>query len=193
MRAAGTNLLPRFRDAFPKQVTEGGAFKLLTKFSENHAEYHDWSFCARRLLTRTEGSFAGLLQWISKQVNEMKEGDVLESRERKTSARQTWTGSTRNRTRCWPSRPQTWHWPPLSHMKKLKSKRLSGGNAWNVNREDTIDIAWYFHACLHCRRSSLNGTHLPRTHLLAAVPVATGSPESQKKGGRWCLCHLVQQ
>ena len=61
-----------------KPVTEGGAFKALTKYSGNHSEYHDWSFHARRVVTGVTERFAGLLQWISGQVNEINENDVLE-------------------------------------------------------------------------------------------------------------------
>ena len=83
LRAAGTtstNPPPPFRAAFQKQVTEGGAFKALTKYTGNHSEYHDWSFSARRVLTRTDERFAGLLQWISGQIDEIKENDELEYR-----------------------------------------------------------------------------------------------------------------
>ena len=54
--AAGTNPTnppPPFRAASQKQVTEGGAFKALTKYTGHLSEYHDWSFSARRVLTRT--------------------------------------------------------------------------------------------------------------------------------------------
>ena len=130
---------------FKKQVTEGGGFKALTKNTGKHAEYHDSSFCARRVLTRTNERFAGQLTCISEQVNGIRRVMCLSTGERRTSERQTLTDSTRNCTNCWPSRPQTWHWPPSSHLMKLKSKGLSGGNAWKVNREDTIDIEWHFH------------------------------------------------
>ena len=45
-----------------KQVTEGGASKALAKYMGNPSEYHDWSFCARRVPTRADERFAGLLQ-----------------------------------------------------------------------------------------------------------------------------------
>ena len=61
-------------------MTEGGAFKALTKYTGNHSEYHDWSFSARRVLTRADESFAGLLQWISGQIDEIKESDELQYR-----------------------------------------------------------------------------------------------------------------
>ena len=32
----------------------------------------------------------------------------------------------------------------IKHLKKLKSKELLGGNAWNVKREDIIDVEWRF-------------------------------------------------
>ena len=46
--------------------------------------------------------------------------------ERRTSAPQTWTGSTRNCTRYWPSRHLTRRRHPSSHLKKLKSKESLG-------------------------------------------------------------------
>ena len=63
-----------------KQVTEGGAFKALTKYVGNPSEYHPWSFSARRVLTRADVRFAGLVQWISGTIDEIKESDVLEYR-----------------------------------------------------------------------------------------------------------------
>ena len=81
LRAAGTptNLPPQPRTA-QKQVTEGGAFKALTRYTGNPSEYHDWAFSARRVLTRADERFGGLLQWISGQIDEIKESDVLEYR-----------------------------------------------------------------------------------------------------------------
>ena len=64
LRAAGENPRnppPPFRAAFHKQVTEGGALKTLTKYTGNQSEYHGWSFSARRVLTRADERFAGLL------------------------------------------------------------------------------------------------------------------------------------
>ena len=64
LRAAGanpTNPPPPFRAAFQGQVTEGGAFRALTKYTGNHSVYHDWSFSARRVLTRADERFAALL------------------------------------------------------------------------------------------------------------------------------------
>ena len=61
-------------------MTEGGALKALTKYTGNHSEYHVWSFSARRVLTRADERLAELLQWISGQVDEVKENDVLECR-----------------------------------------------------------------------------------------------------------------
>ena len=61
-------------------MTEGGAFKALTKNVGNPSEYHDWSFSAKRVLTRADERFAGLLQWISGTIDEIKENDVLEYR-----------------------------------------------------------------------------------------------------------------
>ena len=63
LREAGlnpTNPPPPFRAAFQKRVTEGGAFRALTKYTGNHSECHDWSFTARRVLTRADERFAGL-------------------------------------------------------------------------------------------------------------------------------------
>ena len=82
LRATGTqtNPPPPSCAASPKQVTEGGAFKSLTKYTGNPSEYHDWSFSARRVLTRADERFGGLLQWISGQMDEINECDVLEYR-----------------------------------------------------------------------------------------------------------------
>ena len=60
LRPAGTNRTnrpPPFRAAFQKQVTEGGAFKALTKYTGKPC--HDWSFSARRVLTRADERLAG--------------------------------------------------------------------------------------------------------------------------------------
>ena len=80
LRANPTNPSPPLRAAFQKPVTEGGAFKALTKYTGNHSEYHDWSFSARRVLARADERFAELLQWISRQIDEIEENDVLEYR-----------------------------------------------------------------------------------------------------------------
>ena len=80
LRANPPNLLPPLLAAFQKPETEGGAFEALTKYTGNHSEYHDWSFSARRVLTRADERFAGPLQWISGQIDEVKENDVLEYR-----------------------------------------------------------------------------------------------------------------
>ena len=98
LRAAGanpTNPPPPFRAAFQKQVTEGGEFKALTKYIGNHSEYHDWSFSARRVLSRADERFAGLLQWISDRSMRSTRTMCLSTEERQTSAPQTWTGSVR--------------------------------------------------------------------------------------------------
>ena len=61
LQAAGANPSnppPPFRAAFQKHVTDGGAFKALTKYTGNHSHYHDWSFSARRVLTRADERFA---------------------------------------------------------------------------------------------------------------------------------------
>ena len=81
-RATGTqtNPPPPSCAASPKQVTEGGAFKSPTKYTGNPSEYPDWSFRARRVLTTADERFGGLLQWISGQMDEVKECDVLEYR-----------------------------------------------------------------------------------------------------------------
>ena len=80
LRAHPTNPPPPLRAAFQKPVTEGAAFKALTKYTGNHPEYHDWSFSARRVLTRADKRFAGPLQWIYGQIDEVEENDVLEYR-----------------------------------------------------------------------------------------------------------------
>ena len=81
LRAAGTttNPSPQPRTA-QKQVTEGGAFKALTRYTGNPSEYHDLAFSARRVITRANERFGGLLQWISGQIDEIKESDLLEYR-----------------------------------------------------------------------------------------------------------------
>ena len=48
--------------------------------SRHHSEYHDCSFSARRVLTRADERFAGLLQWTPEQIDEVNENDVLEYR-----------------------------------------------------------------------------------------------------------------
>ena len=78
LRANPANPSPPLRAAFQKPVAEGGASKALT--TGNHSEYHDWSFSARRVLTRADERFAGVLQWISGQIDEVKENDGLEYR-----------------------------------------------------------------------------------------------------------------
>ena len=83
LRAAGsnpTNPPPPIRAGSQKQVTEGGAFKALARYTGNPSENHDWSFSARRVLTGADEIFAGLLQWISGQIDEVKKNDVLEYR-----------------------------------------------------------------------------------------------------------------
>ena len=80
--AAGTptNPPPPVRAASQKHVTEGGAFEALTKYTGDPSEYHDWFFSARRVLTRADERFGGLLQGISGQIDEHKKSDVLEYR-----------------------------------------------------------------------------------------------------------------
>ena len=82
LRTAGTstNPPPLIRGTSLKKVTEGGAFKALTKYVGTPSEYNDWAFSARRVLTRADERFAGLLQWISGTMDEIKESDVLEYR-----------------------------------------------------------------------------------------------------------------
>ena len=82
LRTAGTPTNPpsQSRATSQKQVTEGGAFKALTKYTENPSEYHGWAFSARRVLTRADERFGGLLRWISGQIDEIKESDVLQYR-----------------------------------------------------------------------------------------------------------------
>ena len=122
LRAAGanpTNPSPPSRAASQKQVTEGGAFKALTKYTGNPSEYHDCSFSARRVLTRADERFSGL-QWISGQIDEIKESDVLEYR-RTTDLNTTDMVWLNLELRCSPSRHSTRHWHPSSHSRKLKS------------------------------------------------------------------------
>ena len=82
LRVAGTPTNPpaAVRAASQKQVSEGGAFKSLTTCAGNPSKCHDGSFSARRVLTRADQRLAGLLQWISGQIDEVKESDVLEYR-----------------------------------------------------------------------------------------------------------------
>ena len=80
LRTAGTDPPPPARGAPLKQATDGGSFKALTKYTGNPSEYHDWSFSARRVLTRADERFAGPVQWISETIDEIKESDVLEYR-----------------------------------------------------------------------------------------------------------------
>ena len=107
----GTNLSPQSRDISPTQVTEGGVFKALSTTSTIITEpsVQD-EFLQERM--------RDFLQWIAEEVNEIRRMMCLSTGERRTSARQTWTGSTRSCTCCWPSRPQTWHWP-LSHRHRV--------------------------------------------------------------------------
>ena len=79
LRANPTNPPPPLR-AFQKPVTEGGAFKALTKYTGNHSEYRGRSFSARRVPTRADERFAAPVQWISRQIDEVKGNDVLEYR-----------------------------------------------------------------------------------------------------------------
>ena len=82
LRTAGTPTNPPSpsRATSQKQVTEGGAFKALTKYTGNPSEYHGWAFSARRVLSRADERFGGLLRWISGQIDEIKESDVLQYR-----------------------------------------------------------------------------------------------------------------
>ena len=78
--ATPTNPPTPTRGASLKEGTGGGAFKALSEYVGNPSEYHDWSFSARRVLTRADERFVGLLQWISGSIDEIKESDVLEYR-----------------------------------------------------------------------------------------------------------------
>ena len=80
LRTTGANAPPPTRTFLPRQVTEGGAFKAMSKYWGNHSEYHDWSFSSRRVLTRADERFAGLLQWTSGWIDEVNENDVHEYR-----------------------------------------------------------------------------------------------------------------
>ena len=73
LRTAGTptNPPPPTRGTSQKQVTVGGAFKALSAI---------WALSAGRVLTRADERFAGLPQWISGTIDEIKESDVLEYR-----------------------------------------------------------------------------------------------------------------
>ena len=75
-----TNAPPPFRGAFQKQVTEGGASKALTKVHWEPFCVPRLDLCTRRVLTRADERFAGLLQWMSGQIDEINEKDVLEYR-----------------------------------------------------------------------------------------------------------------
>ena len=55
-------------------MTEGGAFKKLVKYTGKPFRV------PRLVLTRADERFAGLLQWISGQIDEVNENDVLEYR-----------------------------------------------------------------------------------------------------------------
>ena len=72
LRTAGTNPPPPARGGPLKQATEGGSFKALTKYTGNPSEYHDGSFSARRVLTRADERFDGLVQWISETIDELR-------------------------------------------------------------------------------------------------------------------------
>ena len=74
LSTAGTPTNPPTRSASQKQVTEGG------KYVGNPSEYHVWAFSTRRVLTRADERLAGLLQWISGTIDEIKESDVFEYR-----------------------------------------------------------------------------------------------------------------
>ena len=145
LRAAGTptNPSPPPRTA-QKQDTEGGAFKALTRYTGNPSEYHDWAFSVRRVLTRADERFGELLQWISGQIDEIKESDVLEYRRTADQSTTDMDWLDWRCTHCWLSRRLTRHWHPLSHLSKLKSKGSSDGNDWNVKREDITDVEWRF-------------------------------------------------
>ena len=64
----------------PPTRTFGVPSRHCPKYTRNHSEYHDWSFSARRVLTRADERFPGLLQWISGQIDEVSVNDVLEYR-----------------------------------------------------------------------------------------------------------------
>ena len=104
-----------------RQVTEGGAFKALTRYTGNHNE--------------ADERFAGLLQWISGQIVEINENDVLEYRRTTvlSSTDMDWLNSEQ-----YSSRQLTRRWHPSTHWKKRKSRELLAGSACNVKREDAI-------------------------------------------------------
>ena len=80
LRVNPTNHSPPLLAALQKLVIEGGAFKAPTKYSGNHSEYPDGSFNARRVFTRADERYAGVLQWIAGQTDAVKETYVLEYR-----------------------------------------------------------------------------------------------------------------
>ena len=147
LRAAGTNPTnppPPFRAASQKQVTEGGAFKALTTYTETLPSITIGSSVRDE---SPQERMRDLLDYYSGSRDrsmKSKRAMCLSTGERWASAQQTWTGSTRNCTRCWPSRHLIRHWRPSSHLRKLKSRESLGGNHWNVKREIILDIEWRF-------------------------------------------------
>ena len=117
-------------------MTEVGAFKALAKYVGNSSEYRDWSFSARRVLTRADEILAGLLQWISGTIDEIQESDVLEYR----------------RTTDLSTVDLDWLNSELRALLALKTSDAAlastvsleeslGGNDWREKREDiTINV-----------------------------------------------------
>ena len=138
LRTNPTNPSPPFRAAFQKQVTEGGDFKALTKCTGNHPDYHD----ARRVLQERTRDL--LLQWISVQISEVHEKDVLEYR-RTTDLSSTdmyWLNSEMYTLLAIKTSDTAM--ASIKSLEKWKSRELLANNAWNVKREDTINIEWRF-------------------------------------------------
>ena len=136
LRTTGTltNPPPTTWSTSLKQGTEGGAFKALAKYMGNPSEYLDWSFSARRVLPRADERFAGLLQWISGTMDEIKVSDVLEYR--RTTDLSTvdldWLNSELYALLA--LKTTDWRWHPLCHWRKLKPQESLGGNDWNETR-----------------------------------------------------------
>ena len=88
--------------------------------------------------------FAGLLQWISGQIDEVKENDVLEYR-RTTDLSSTdmdWLNSELYALLAIKTSDTAM--ASIKSLEEVESRESLAGNAWNVMREDTIDIEWRF-------------------------------------------------
>ena len=133
-----------------------------TKYTGNPSECKDWSFSARRVLTRVAERFGGLLQWISAQVDEVKESDVLEYR-RTTDLSTTdleWFNLELYALLAIETSDRHWH--PSSRSRKLKSKESSAGNDWSVRHEISPASRGASHGVGDAPRKSAEG-HRPPT------------------------------